>query len=278
MCAQSGACGPDFREARDPELISKNPPGKGGSAYRPRPEDRNLVNSDPFRLRRFLQVPILATGEVCPGQAASGRVALQPGGSMLAFVPVAFDVYRPLKPRLRWAMQCLVSFADHAGRCFPSIRTFALHAGVSRSAAQRDLADLAAAGLVTRRRRPGGVYVYRIGPRFLPKWPKRKVSQARDWQIIAASDQRSDRSTGAVPVLGTKENSDKKNQGWARKRAQFAKPEMINGGLPDETDRWKARIRSWLKSRFWLPDWGPRPDEPGCWAPLSVLSVAGRGG
>jgi len=27
---------------------------------------------------------------------------------MLAFVPVAFTVYRPLKPRLRWAMQCLV--------------------------------------------------------------------------------------------------------------------------------------------------------------------------
>jgi len=49
---------------------------------------------------------------------------------MLAFVPVAFDVYRPLKPRLRWAMQCLVSFADHAGRCFPSIRTFARHAGI----------------------------------------------------------------------------------------------------------------------------------------------------
>ena len=38
---------------------------------------------------------------------------------MLAFVPVAFDVYRPLKPRLRWAMQCLVSFADRAGQCFP---------------------------------------------------------------------------------------------------------------------------------------------------------------
>ena len=84
---------------------------------------------------------------------------------MLAFVPVAFDVYRPLKPRLRWAMQCLVSFADRAGRCFPSIRTLAQHAGISKSAAARDLAELAAAGLVTRRRRPGGVYVDRIDRR-----------------------------------------------------------------------------------------------------------------
>src|SRR3954463_12189118 len=99
---------------------------------------------------------------------------------MLAFVPVAFDLYRPLKPRLRWAMQCLVSFADHAGRCFPSVRTLALHAGISKSAAQRDLAELEAEGLVSRKRRPGGVYVYRIDRRFLPKVAPRKLSQSRD--------------------------------------------------------------------------------------------------
>ena len=78
---------------------------------------------------------------------------------MLSFVPVTFEIYRPLKPRLRWAMQCLVSFADHAGHCFPSIRTFAVHAGISKSAAGRDLAE---ARLITRKRRPGGVYVYQL--------------------------------------------------------------------------------------------------------------------
>ena len=80
---------------------------------------------------------------------------------MLSFVPVHFAVYRPLKPRLRWAMQCLVSYADHAGRCFPSLRTFAVQAGISKSAAGRDLAELAEAGQITRNRRPGGVYIYR---------------------------------------------------------------------------------------------------------------------
>src|SRR3954447_18805163 len=99
---------------------------------------------------------------------------------MLAFVPVTFDLYRPLKPRLRWAMQCLVSFADHTGRCFPSVRTFAQHADISKSAAGRDLAELAETGLVTRKRHPGGVYVYRIARRFLPRWAKEQVSQARD--------------------------------------------------------------------------------------------------
>jgi len=231
------------------------------------------------RNRDFSQAPILATGEVRSVQGASGRVALQPGGPMLAFVPVMFDVYRPLKPRLRWAMQCLVSFADHAGRCFPSIRTFAQHAGISKSAAGRDLADLAATRLVTRKRRPGGVYVYQIDRRFLPKWPKRRVSQARDQQIGAASAGRASGPAGGIPARGTEENSDKKNQGLARWRAQFAKPEMIDGGLPDESDRWKARVRSWIKSggRFWLGDWGPKPDEPGCWAPKTAFEGASQG-
>ena len=73
--------------------------------------------------------------------------------------------------------ECLVSFADQNGRCFPSIRTFALHAGISKSAAQRDLADLVETEHVTRKRRPGGVYIYQIDRRFLPYWPKKWVSQ-----------------------------------------------------------------------------------------------------
>ena len=67
---------------------------------------------------------------------------------MLAFVPVAFDVYRPLKPRLRWAMQCLVSFADRAGQCFPSVRKLAAFAGLSKSAVSRHLRDLVEAGVI----------------------------------------------------------------------------------------------------------------------------------
>jgi DNA-binding transcriptional MocR family regulator len=192
---------------------------------------------------------------------------------MLAFVPVAFDIYRPLKPRLRWAMQCLVSFADYAGRCFPSIRTFARHAGISRSAAQRNLAELVKTGLVARKRRPGGAYVYRINPRFLPKWPKRKVSQTRDGQIVAASAGRATRLIDGVPAQGTEENPDKKNQGWARRRARFANPGLSYGELPDENAKWRLRLRSWHQSRFWLPLWGPKPTEAGCMAPPALLQT-----
>src|SRR3954451_1005263 len=130
---------------------------------------------------------------------------------MPAFVPVTFDLYRPLTPRLRWAMQCLVSFADQAGRCFPSIRTFALHAGISKSAAQRDLAELVETGHVTRKRRPGGVYIYMVDRRFLPRMAPRKLSQARDRQIQEPRARVPDRLPRAVPRAGTEEKPDKQS-------------------------------------------------------------------
>ncbi len=194
---------------------------------------------------------------------------------MLPFVPVAFDLYRPLKPRLRWAMACLVSYADHAGRCFPSLRTFALHAGISKSAAGRDLAELTEAGLITRTRRPGGVYVYRVARRFLPRWAKEQVSQAWTRQREARRARRAEWVARGVPEPGTEEKPDKKNQGSARERAGFGKLRMSFGEMPDPADRWQARVRSWIKSggKFWLADWGPQPNEPGCWAPAELLAV-----
>src|SRR4051794_33672836 len=194
---------------------------------------------------------------------------------MLPFVPVAFDVYRPLKPRLRWAMQCLVSFADRAGRCFPSIRTFALHAGISKSAAGRDLAGLAKAGLVTRKRRPGGVYVYQIAKRFLPRWAKEQISQVWDRQRKARQARRAEPAVRAVPVSATEEKPDKKNHGDARVRARFANRGVSYGEMPDDRAKWEARLRSWRQSRFWLPLWGPKPTEPGCFAPREVLAASG---
>ena len=191
---------------------------------------------------------------------------------MLAFVPVTFDLYRPLKPRLRWAMQCLVSFADQAGRCFPSIRTFALHAGISKSAAQRDLAELVETGHVTRKRRPGGVYIYMVDRRFLPCWPKKLVSQLRYRKQKAVRGSRTDRPAAGVPERGTEEKlrDYKKNQGYARAHARFSKPEM-SYDAPDYDSQWPMRLQGWQKSGFWLPAWGAKPNEPGCCAPPALL-------
>ncbi len=196
---------------------------------------------------------------------------------MLSFVPVHFAVYRPLKLRLRWAMQCLVSFADHAGRCFPSVRTFALHAGISKSAAGRDLAELEALGHLSRKRRPGGVYIYRIARRFLPQWAAEQVSQHQDRKARVQQARRAERAATGVPECRTEEKPLKKNQGeGARVRDRFVGSGTIDSaGLPDMTDQWKARVGSWVKSggRFWLPQWGPKPSEPGCFVPISVLQA-----
>ena len=42
---------------------------------------------------------------------------------------------------------------------------------------------------------------------------------------------------------------------------------------PDDSMKWEARLRSWRKSRFWLPFWGPKPNEQNCMAPLALLQT-----
>jgi hypothetical protein len=52
---------------------------------------------------------------------------------LLPFVPVIFDAYRLLKPRMWPVMQALVAHADRAGRCWPSVRRIADLTGVSHA-------------------------------------------------------------------------------------------------------------------------------------------------
>ena len=153
---------------------------------------------------------------------------------MLSYVPVRFDLYRAVRPALRWTLQCLVGFADHSGKCWPSVRKIAEVTGLSKSTAARHLHALAVAGIVTRKRRPGGVYVYIIDEGYLPA----KVSR---------------RSGASVP-----------------KQALIRKPVKNTDRSPviDQNDSWQPRLRAWDRSGFWLPHWGPRPNEAGCWAPL----------
>jgi DNA-binding transcriptional ArsR family regulator len=154
---------------------------------------------------------------------------------MLTYVPVPFAVYRPLKPHLRWTLQNLVGFADTEGRCWPSVRTLAEVTGNSKSSISRHLRELERAGALSRERRPGGVYRYQIAARFLPA---SRVSHARK---------------AAVPRARTEEQITKNRSD----SLDFL------GDSP-----WKQRLASWQKSRFWLPQWGPKPGETGCFAPL----------
>jgi DNA-binding transcriptional ArsR family regulator len=168
---------------------------------------------------------------------------------MLAFVPVTLDLYRTVRRHLHWTLQNLVAYADRSGKCWPSVRTLSAATGQPRSTVSRHLAQLAEAGVIARQRRPGGVYSYVIAGRFLPA--QRGVSHSRE---------------KGVPPAGTEEQEAKKTGA----RARFAKSGMSYGEIPDDRAKWDARLRSWRKSRFWLPLWGPKPSEPGCWAPAAL--------
>jgi len=119
---------------------------------------------------------------------------------MLAFVPVAFDVYRTVRRHLHWTLQNLVTFADRTGRCFPGpVAKF------FRALFGRELRSL-------------GPVLTQLLIEF---WPSES------------------------PVHNQK-------LGYAA--------------------FWQARLRSWRQSRFWLPLWGPKPTEPGCFAPAALMT------
>ena len=171
---------------------------------------------------------------------------------MLAIVPRISTCTARFGAHLRWTMQCLVSFADRAGRCFPSVRKLAEQAEKSKSTAPRHLSALVGSGVVTRKRRPGGVYDYQIDRRFLPRAP---VSHHQAEGVP--------RQTGQETEPGKKTGT--------RKRAQFAKSKGELRRDPRRAAKWKARLRSWRKSGFWLPLWGSKPGEAGCMAPAALL-------
>jgi DNA-binding transcriptional MocR family regulator len=170
---------------------------------------------------------------------------------LLSFVPVTLDLYRTVRRHLHWTLQNLVAFADRTGRCFPSVRTLAGATGTPRSTVSRHLAQLAQEGVIARQRRPGGVYAYVIEARFLPA--ARGVSHSRE---------------KGVPPPGREEQASKKTR-YAR--ARFVKSGVSFGEMPDERSKWEARLRGWRKSGFWLSNFGPKPDQAGCFAPAEVL-------
>jgi DNA-binding transcriptional ArsR family regulator len=162
---------------------------------------------------------------------------------VLAYIPIRFDLYRSVRRHLHWTLQNLVAFADRGGRCFPSVRKLAEVTGLGKSTMSRHLAALERDGILTRERRAGGAYSYQIDRRFLPAG--REVSHRRD---------------RAVPSARTEEYPGKKT-------VRF----------DDDSAQWRARLTAWRNSggKFWPQFAGPRPNEPGCFAPPALLQAGG---
>jgi hypothetical protein len=168
---------------------------------------------------------------------------------LFAIVAVPFDAYAALpRSEHRWLLTCFSRYVDRAGKAFPSLRQLARDARLSLASVSRYMRTLADLGVFQRQRKPGGRYVYTLAETYRPRWPGHTAGRAG--RGVPAGKP-------GVSEAGTQEANPAKQ---SFKQRRFAED------LPVEP--WQQRIESWRTSRFWLPTWGPRPDEPGCWAPV----------
>ena len=190
---------------------------------------------------------------------------------MFAIVALPYDALRDL-PSLEFkTLTALLRYVDKLGRCWPSLRQLAADIGMSEATACRAMKRLADYGVFDERARPGnGRYRYRIAARFLPRWPGKQPPKSSDCTAVQDGLAQPARQE-AIPAKQTRE---------ALSRQRFALSKGSQDGLPDLTDQWKARIGSWVRSggRFWLPQWGEKPGQPGCMVPASVLLGTSKAG
>ena len=97
-----------------------------------------------------------------------------------------------------------------------SIRTFAVHAGISKSAAGRDLAALRPRALVTRKRRPAASMSTGSPGASCRAGRRSRCPKLGTGKSEARNARHADRPLRSVPERGTEEKPDKKNQGYAR--------------------------------------------------------------
>jgi hypothetical protein len=167
----------------------------------------------------------------------------------------------------RWLLVRLARYADREGRCFPSMRTLAAAAGKSLATVCRWLKQLYKEGCFTRTREKGRVYHYTLAEPFRLRWRERPTVDPR-LPGPAAAEGVSSRQEGVSQGAKQEVDPPKHKEGA---RARFADRKVSFGEMPDERAKWNARLRSWRQSRFWLPLWGPKPGEAGCFAPVELL-------
>lgn len=208
---------------------------------------------DPDDLRKPCLITAPRAG-ICPARRPA----------MFQIVAVPFEAFQSLpSAQHRWLLVCLARYVDKAGTAFPAMRQLAQDAGISLATVSRRLADLARLGVFQRERLPGGGrYRYVLAEPYRPRWPDKADNR------VSAPQKRS--SHGASP-----------DQALPGKHVgkSFARSGTLVSEVRDDRDQWDARVRSWQNSggRFWLPQWGPRPTEAGCFVPLSLLQgLSGR--
>jgi DNA-binding transcriptional MocR family regulator len=164
-------------------------------------------------------------------------------------VAIPFDAFQALPcAKSRWLLTCFSRYVDRVGKAFPTLRQLARDARMSLASVSRHMTAMERLGVFHRQRKPGGRYLYTLAEAYRPRWPGRPKPG------VSASEP-------SVSQVGTQ-------------KAKPAKQLEKGHAIRDDSIPWANRIQSWRRSggRFWNAFWGPRPDEPGCWAPAALIS------
>lgn len=168
---------------------------------------------------------------------------------MFQITAVPFDAFNDLPDDCRWIAVALARYADKAGRCWPTMRQIAALIRVSPATVCRRLKKLADLGVFHRKRQGVGRYVYTLAEAYRLRWKPKPEPRENP----GVSRVKHGVSQGAT--------------------ARQVEPSKYEGhGNVDEA-RWPLRLRLWTRSRFWQPMWGPKPGEPGCFAPETLLAA-----
>jgi hypothetical protein len=183
---------------------------------------------------------------------------------LFQIVALPYAALQDLPPLEFKLMAAVLRYANKAGECWPALRQLAADIGKSEATVCRAMRRLAQEfHCFAERTRPGnGRYRYKIAERFLPRWPGKQPPKSSSCSIVQ----------DGLAQPARQEANPPKQAREARERARFAKPRLSYGEIPDERARWEPRLRSWRQSKFWLPLWGPKPDEAGCFAPVSLMT------
>ena len=178
--------------------------------------------------------------------------------ALFQIVALPYEALQDLPPLEFKVMTAALRYVNRAGECWPTLRQLAADVRKSEATICRVMQRLAEqySAFAERTRAGNGRYRYKIAARFLPRWPGKR--QPPDPSCTTMQDGLAQAARHkAEPVKQAREG-------------RFAKSGIGQDGLPRPVD-WAPRLRSWAKSRFWLPNWGPTPTEPGCWVPRELL-------
>ena len=136
----------------------------------------------------------------------------------------------------------LLSFADRAGKCWPSLRRIAEAVGMSLARVQRAIAEMEVAGHLTRRRRFGSSTVYRVARRLLPVFHKRNTDSAEP-QPHPRTAEPAASPAGGTEGVARKEGQIKSKEGEVSVR-RSAPP--LAGPNPHARKRWLDKLHGFV--------------------------------